>query len=83
MVNKETEPTQATAPTENKIILLRGPKSWRVRYLGPQAQALRDLCGVNFLPTHISLETPAETVKAEIEKLNPGVIVEVREWQET
>lgn len=64
-----------TSRMENSIELSRGATSWNARYLGPHSQQIYSLFETDILPTPFTPSANAQTVLAEITRLNPAVRV--------
>jgi hypothetical protein len=61
----------------NVIILSLAACGWVATYEGPYAATLQEAFGTATIPTPFTALTKAETVKAEIARLNPDVDVRV------
>jgi hypothetical protein len=66
------------AITMNRIILTKSTQGWAAHHYGPIAAEVKNLFNTTILPTAFTNEAEAGMVKAAIEKLNPGVLVETR-----
>ncbi len=62
---------------ENSISLSIGPTGWNAEYFGPHRAKIEELFGSNTIPTAFTAQATWRKVKAEIERLNPGVAVYV------
>lgn len=59
----------------NTITLSRYQGMWRARYGGPHAADVLRLLGTVEIPTSFTSSADPELVRAEIQRLNPGVTV--------
>lgn len=63
--------------TDNTIILSRASDCWQARFVGPHAEQVKRLFGSDTIPCPYPQDRSAEHVKADIERLNPGVRVAI------
>lgn len=60
---------------QNAIQIHLGPQGWLATYTGPHAKEIGDLFDTCTIPTAYTAHAPLETVIAEIQARNPGVVV--------
>ena len=60
---------------EDTIVLSIGPDSWLAQYTGPHKAEIEQLFGTDTIPCAFTPRASWRKVKAEIERLNPGVSV--------
>jgi hypothetical protein len=61
----------------NRILLEVRNGQWNATYIGPHAADIHRLMGTDTLPTSYTAKADGETVRAEIQRRNPGVFVEL------
>lgn len=62
---------------QDQIILIRYKDGWKAKYVGNYARQIKKLFGTDELPTAFTQYADAETVRQEIQRLNPNVYVTV------
>lgn len=59
----------------NAIQIIDGASEWFAKFTGPHAAEILELFGTDTIPTAFKSRTPTAIVLAEVQKLNPGVLV--------